>query len=147
MKIKLISFGFHYGIPENLDATIDARIITNPYRNRKLRSLTGLHKDVQADVLSHKALSKRLFDQIDAAIKSAHEKKEENVTIGIGCSFGHHRSVALVEAYKDLYTRDSQFMKMQYEQRKPGQKVVFISHYLVASRKRQLVTRPLLPVL
>ena len=101
MKIKLISFGFHYGIPENLDAIFDARGIKNPHNNKKLRKLTGLDKAVQDDVFSSAGIGE-ILSQIAVAIARSRQKGKDEVTLGIGCSFGHHRSVALVEAYKDL---------------------------------------------
>ncbi len=106
-KLNLISFGKKYR--ETIDANyfIDARVFKNPFYVVELKEKTGLTKEIQEyilnDELSKKALVKILVD-LNEYLKNV---DLEEITIGIFCTGGMHRSVALTmflsNYYKDQY--------------------------------------------
>lgn len=96
MKIKLISFGFNWGIPKEVSFIVDCRGILNPSRIRGLNALRGTDSIVMDRVLAAPA-TKHVLRYIQNTIKIRDEEGHEGVTIGVACSQGHHRSVAIVE--------------------------------------------------
>jgi UPF0042 nucleotide-binding protein len=97
--IVLFSFGFKHGRPE-ADLVWDVRFLPNPYWVPELKARSGLEADVAAHVLVNdvareflKLLEPLLFFLCD---QHAAGKRPE-FRIGIGCTGGRHRSVAVVE--------------------------------------------------
>jgi len=97
--IVLFSFGFKHGRPE-ADLVWDVRFLPNPYWVPELNAGSGLEADVAAHVLVNdvareflKLLEPLLFFSCD---QHAAGKRPE-LRIGIGCTGGRHRSVAVVE--------------------------------------------------
>lgn len=101
MVTNVLSFGFKHGIPQDVDMLFDVRFLPNPHWEPELRPLTGLDEPVRDYVLS-KPLAKefldRLFALLDLVVPAFHEEGKRYLTIGIGCTGGNHRSVALAEA-------------------------------------------------
>lgn len=100
MTIVIESFGFKYGIPVDCDIVQDVRFIPNPYYDPKLRVLTGLDEAVMENVFYHK-VTQEFVERFSGLLKLtlphyAHEGKVR-LTIGIGCTGGRHRSVAIAE--------------------------------------------------
>jgi UPF0042 nucleotide-binding protein len=94
MQIYLESFGYNLsGEPEPglCQLTLDARHIQNPYRKFGRRS--GLDPEVRDYVIENSPSARELVKDV---IHKAHVEHETD--IAVGCSFGHHRSVAVVEA-------------------------------------------------
>jgi len=91
--INLVSFGFRYGTP-------DMRFLPNPYFEPKLEAHSGLDAMVSEYVLESergRAFAARLRDFIGYLLPMYDEEGKAYVTIGIGCTGGRHRSVAMVE--------------------------------------------------
>ncbi len=100
MTILIQSFGFKYGIPPDCDLVIDVRFIPNPYYIEDLRPLSGLDEPVRQFVLkfdeSHRFMD--LQEQtIEFALPFYIREGKVRLTIGVGCTGGRHRSVALAE--------------------------------------------------
>jgi UPF0042 nucleotide-binding protein len=85
----LISFGIRYGIPQGLDALVSCKTIRNPHRDVNLRMLRGTDALVQNKVLAHQ--------YAEAIIARILKHVQQKQTIGVYCTAGHHRSVAIVE--------------------------------------------------
>jgi len=97
MKIRIISFGFSFGIPPEASVVFDARLIRDPHREHNLRELRGTDAAVSNRVLQH-PMTPALIAQIEAAVAyRANVEGKQQFTFGIGCSRGHHRSVAIAE--------------------------------------------------
>jgi UPF0042 nucleotide-binding protein len=103
LVVTILSFGFKHGIPVDADLLFDVRFLPNPHFVPALRPLTGRDRQVRRyldrseateDFLKHTInLLKFLLPQYVAEGKSY-------LTIGIGCTGGRHRSVAVAEALR-----------------------------------------------
>ena len=100
MTILIQSFGFKYGIPVDCDNVIDVRFIPNPYYVSDLKPLSGLDAQVRDHVLSFEEtrvfmdMQEKIFEY---AIPFYIREGKVRLTIGVGCTGGRHRSVALAE--------------------------------------------------
>jgi len=104
MQISVVSFGYKYGIPENLDIIMDVRFLPNPFYDEELKNLDGKNKKVIDFVLSREETKKflRLFEKmIDFLIPNYITEGKSYLGIGIGCTGGRHRSVVIAEKIYD----------------------------------------------
>lgn len=100
MTVVLISFGFKYSTPQNLDLLFDVRFLPNPNFVHKLKPLKGTDKSVSDYVLKRpesKAFMGKMKDLLDFLIPMYIKEGKSYLTIGIGCTGGNHRSPAIVE--------------------------------------------------
>ncbi|HEY9062134.1 MAG TPA: RNase adapter RapZ [Pseudobacteroides sp.] len=98
--ISIISFGFKYGMPMDCDLVFDVRFIPNPYYISSLKKLTGKHEDVKAYVLKSKETEvfiNKLSDMLEFLIPNYIKEGKSQLVIGIGCTGGKHRSVAIAD--------------------------------------------------
>jgi UPF0042 nucleotide-binding protein len=103
LVVTILSFGFKHGIPVDSDLLFDVRFLPNPHFVPGLRPHTGRDAEVRRyldraeathDFLRHTLnLLKFLVPQYVAEGKAY-------LTVGIGCTGGRHRSVAVAEALK-----------------------------------------------
>lgn len=101
LVVTLLSFGFKYGLPSDLDLCFDARFLPNPYFVDSLRAHTGLNDAVRDHVFASADAVAYLDKIVDVAAFLAPRFATEGksyATVAIGCTGGKHRSVALVEA-------------------------------------------------
>ncbi len=103
--IQLISFGFKYGLPPEADSVFDVRFIPNPFFVDDLKDTTGLDKKTYNFVLNQEQTKKfleitRLF--LEAMLPLYTKEGKSYITIAFGCTGGKHRSVAIVEYFKDF---------------------------------------------
>lgn len=100
LQITVLSFGFKYGLPLECDLVFDLRFLPNPYFIDELRPQTGLDAPVREYVLSFAQTSRfiALFQEMaDFMLPMYQLEGKSYLTIGIGCTGGRHRSVALTE--------------------------------------------------
>jgi UPF0042 nucleotide-binding protein len=98
MRIDIISFGFKYGIPKELDLLIDVRFLPNPYFVNNLKEKTGEDENVRNFVLNNtraEKFLKKYTDLLDYLIPLYKREGKAYLTIGVGCTGGRHRSVAI----------------------------------------------------
>lgn len=96
ITIACMSFGFKYGILTEADLVFDVRCLPNPYYVDELRAKTGLDESVRNYVMNSeesKELYKRIIDYVDYALPLYEKEGKSQITIGMGCTGGHHRSV------------------------------------------------------
>ncbi|MGZ3519847.1 MAG: RNase adapter RapZ [Vulcanimicrobiaceae bacterium] len=96
LTVTIVAFGFKYGIPLDLDMLFDVRFLQNPNYVDVLRPLTGADASVAAYIETDPALAPfldRLFDMMDFLLPRFVTEGKSQVTIGIGCTGGRHRSV------------------------------------------------------
>lgn len=103
LTITLMSFGFRFGLPREADMVLDVRFLKNPYWEPALKNLTGLDSAVgeyiatDPDFAAFTANAKNLISPL--LPRYAAEGKSY-LTIAIGCTGGHHRSIYTVEILK-----------------------------------------------
>lgn len=99
-SITLKSFGFKYGTLVDAHMLFDVRFLPNPYFVPALRNLTGRDEPVAEFVLD-RDLSREFLDRLLAFLEFLlpwyAEEGRAYLTLGIGCTGGKHRSVAIVE--------------------------------------------------
>ncbi|MDG2336002.1 MAG: RNase adapter RapZ [Myxococcota bacterium] len=101
--ISLVSFGFRYGTPPSVELLFDMRFLPNPYFDADLRARSGLDGAVSDYVLESergKEFLGRLKEFIAYMLPLYDKEGKAYVTVGIGCTGGRHRSVAMTEALK-----------------------------------------------
>ena len=96
--VNIMSFGFKNGIPVSSDMIFDTRFIPNPYYVQSLRKLTGNNRKVSHFVLKQE-VSQLFLDNtvkmVESLIPYYMKEGKYSLNIGIGCTGGHHRSVAI----------------------------------------------------
>jgi UPF0042 nucleotide-binding protein len=100
LLVRLISFGFKYGPPSEADTLFDVRFIDNPFFKEELRPQTGLDEPVRRYVLDQEATGefvRRVEDLLLYLLPRYAQEGKSYLTLGIGCTGGQHRSVAITE--------------------------------------------------
>ncbi len=100
INVNIISFGFKYGIPIDADLIFDVRFLPNPHYIDQLRPKTGLEQDVYDYVMKWpetQSFLTKLLDLLQFLIPQYIKEGKSQVVIGIGCTGGKHRSVAIAE--------------------------------------------------
>jgi UPF0042 nucleotide-binding protein len=101
MRTSVVSFGYKYGLPLDVDVVFDCRFLPNPFWIEELRPFSGLDGPVRDYVLSQPE-TKDFLDKVDGlltGILPAFVREGKSyLTIALGCTGGRHRSVALAEA-------------------------------------------------
>ncbi|MCL4495748.1 MAG: RNase adapter RapZ [Firmicutes bacterium] len=104
-QVRLVSFGFKHGLPKDADLVFDVRYLPNPYYIEELRGKTGNDPEVEQYVMrfpqSNETLE-RLNNLLEFLIPQFQQEGKPQVTIGIGCTGGQHRSVVFANLLKEL---------------------------------------------
>lgn len=98
--IKVMSFGFKYGVSTEADLVFDVRCLPNPYYIKELRNHTGLEKCVQDYVMSFEEsndLFAKLTDLLDFLVPLYIKEGKSQLVIAFGCTGGKHRSITFAE--------------------------------------------------
>lgn len=99
MEVRVSSFGFKHGVPMEADLVFDARFLPNPYYVAELRPLTGLDNRVRDYVFNGgQEFLTRLWDLVGWLLPRYEEEGKTSLVIAVGCTGGHHRSVAIAHA-------------------------------------------------
>lgn len=101
LAIRIMSFGFKYGAPTEADLLFDVRFLPNPYFIPELRQHSGSHPSV-AQFLLEQSDTTAFLDHLEPLLLFLLPRYQAEgkayLTIGIGCTGGRHRSVAIAEA-------------------------------------------------
>lgn len=100
ISVNVISFGFKYGIPIDADLIFDVRFLPNPHYVEHLRPNTGLDPEVYEYVMKWSDTQEfltKLIDLLQFLIPQYAKEGKSQVVVGIGCTGGKHRSVAIAE--------------------------------------------------
>jgi UPF0042 nucleotide-binding protein len=100
MTVSLISFGFKHGTPLDVDTLLDVRFLPNPHYDPELRPLTGHDDPVREAVLGSEDCQEFLVktgELFSFLIPRYAAEGKTYFTIGVGCTGGRHRSVAIAE--------------------------------------------------
>ena len=100
-QITIESFGFKHGAPRDADMLFDVRFLPNPYWVPQLRAGRGTNKAVADYVLSQpesQGFLDNVTNLIELVLPGYRREGKGFMTIAVGCTGGHHRSVAMSEA-------------------------------------------------
>jgi len=100
MRVSIRSFGFKHGTPRDADLVFDVRFLPNPHWVPELRDLRGTHQPVSDYVLGSdggKEFVDRVDELLEFLIPRFQSEGKSYLSIGVGCTGGHHRSVAIAE--------------------------------------------------
>ncbi len=111
MRITMMSFGFKYGIPLDVDMVFDVRFLPNPHWDDALRPLNGRDEAVAHFVLAQPEAQDFLtqVENLLATLIPGFEREGKTyLTIAVGCTGGQHRSVAITEALSSAVRESGQ---------------------------------------
>ena len=114
LTVAIFSFGFKHGVPVDANMLFDVRFLPNPYWQESLRPKSGLEQDVSAYVVDSdagKEFLNLLVPLLQTVARGMAQNRKE-LRIGVGCTGGRHRSVAVVEALTERLSADS-FIQVQ----------------------------------
>ena len=100
LTLSVLSFGFKHGTPLDVDTLLDVRFLPNPHYDPDLRPLTGHDAPVRDAVLGSEdceTFLEKACDLISFLIPRYDAEGKTYFTLGVGCTGGRHRSVAIVE--------------------------------------------------
>ncbi|TFB55557.1 RNase adapter RapZ [Cryobacterium tagatosivorans] len=105
LQVTILSFGFKYGVPTDVDMIADARFLPNPFWIPELRAFTGQDPQVSDFVLSQPG-ARDFIAHYSAALEPVfagyQRENKRHATIAIGCTGGKHRSVAMAKELASL---------------------------------------------
>jgi len=105
ITISVISFGFRRGILLDADLVFDVRFLPNPFYIDDLKDFSGEHIDVKNYIFSFsetKDFLDRLVDLLEFLVPYYTREGKFQLVVGIGCTGGRHRSVAIANALFEL---------------------------------------------
>ncbi len=107
MSLQFKSFGFKYGVPVDAEYIFDVRCLPNPYWDQSLRGFSGLDQPV-IDFLDSQEMVQKMLNDISHFLSNWIPEFMRNnrsyLTIAIGCTGGHHRSVYLAERLTEIFS-------------------------------------------
>jgi UPF0042 nucleotide-binding protein len=112
LVFAIVSFGYKYGIPIDADLLFDVRFLPNPHYDLRLQPLTGLDDKVRDYVLASAGCEEyfsRLLPLLDFLFPRYAAEGKAHLTIGIGCTGGRHRSVAIAQWLGEHYQKQGYF--------------------------------------
>lgn len=122
---ELVSFGYKHGLPLDADLVLDVRFLPNPHYVPELAGHTGREAAVQDWLFAHEEAERYLGileGFLDATFHAAAQGGREEMIVGVGCTGGVHRSVAIAE-------------RLQAALSKPGRKIVVRHRDLTRERR------------
>ena len=99
-RLRIVSFGYKFGLPDEADIVLDVRCLTNPFWVAELRSSSGLEAVVEDYVLSFEEsrnFIKATLDWLNTVVPQYFLNGRETLTVAVGCTGGRHRSVVVGE--------------------------------------------------
>ena len=100
IQITLISFGYKYGLPTDVDIVFDVRFLPNPFYIDKLKNLPGTNKEIEKYVVEFPVTQHFMevyFNLLNYLISFYLKEGKTYLSIAFGCTGGRHRSVVLID--------------------------------------------------
>lgn len=107
LTISLITFGYKFGVPYDIDLLFDVRFLRNPYFVPDLKPLTGEDPRVRSYVLDDpdaKGFLDRLEQLFTFLIPLFERERRSYLNVGIGCTGGRHRSVVVAKRLQESFS-------------------------------------------
>ena len=125
MDIMFESFGFKNGIPTEADYVFDVRCLPNPYWDQELRPFNGTQPPI-IHYLEAQPLVMELFWQLKVFLHTWIPRFEKDnrsyLTVAIGCTGGHHRSVYMAEKLTKHFKKEHPNTKVRHRDLKANPK-------------------------
>ena len=106
LTISLVTFGFKFGVPYDIDLLFDVRFLQNPFFVPDLKPLTGEDPKVRSYVLTDPdavAFVGQLEGLFKFLVPLFERERRSYVNVGIGCTGGRHRSVAIAGRLQESF--------------------------------------------
>ncbi|MCU9593211.1 RNase adapter RapZ [Caldibacillus thermolactis] len=116
--VNIVSFGFKHGIPIDTDLVFDVRFLPNPFYIESMRKQTGLDEEVYDYVMKWTETAKfldKLTDLLQYMLPLYKREGKSQLVIGIGCTGGQHRSVAIAE-YLGKKLADDYYVRVSHRE-------------------------------
>ena len=127
MTVVLLSFGYSFGIPFEVDLLLDVRFLPNPYFVGELKRFKGDHPKVAEYVLQWeetKEFLRHVQEFIRFLLPLYERERKTHLTIAVGCTGGRHRSIVIVnrlaEMLQDELTERGVFLFVQHRDAEKG---------------------------
>ena len=107
-SVMFMSFGYKKSVPQDIETVFDVRLLPNPYWVPSLKNLNGLDQEVKDYVLKApetKEYLKHVTDYLDYYLEELKKSGKGHANIGIACSGGQHRSVAVAQYLFEFYSK------------------------------------------
>jgi len=117
LAIFVISFSYGHGLPREADLVFDVRFLANPYHDPDLSPLTGRDQAVGAYIAADSGFApffQGLTDMLAALLPRFVREGKSYLTIAIGCTGGHHRSVFVAEKLARWLTEEGQSVSLRH---------------------------------
>lgn len=111
LQLSIISFGFKYGLPIDVDLVMDVRFLPNPFYLPELKPLSGLDDPVRDYVLERetsRSFLAKYTELLRELIPQYQREGKRDLALAVGCTGGRHRSVAVAEELGRRLGEDSQ---------------------------------------
>lgn len=108
MAVRIQSFGFKYGTPEDADLVFDVRFLPNPYYIAELKPKSGLTPEVRDFIFKYQQtldFMAKLEDLLAFMLPHYYEEGKTSLVIAVGCTGGRHRSVAVAKEIGDYVAK------------------------------------------
>jgi UPF0042 nucleotide-binding protein len=119
LSLLFQSFGYKRGIPADSDFVFDARCLPNPYWIPELRPLTGRDQPV-IDFFATNSQVKQMVDQIEQYLSRWIPQFEADnrsyLTVAVGCTGGHHRSVYVCEKLCESFQKQRDHVQVRHRE-------------------------------
>ncbi|HLY57166.1 MAG TPA: RNase adapter RapZ [Stellaceae bacterium] len=100
LSLAVTSFSYREGLPREADLVFDVRFLANPFYEPALRDLTGRDREV-ADFVAADPGWPAFFEGLTGLLRTllpSYEREGKSyLTVALGCTGGHHRSVYAAE--------------------------------------------------
>jgi UPF0042 nucleotide-binding protein len=127
MTVVLLSFGYSFGIPFEVDLLMDVRFLPNPYFVEELKRFQGDHPKVAEYVLQWeetREFLRHVQEFIRFLLPLYERERKTHLTIAVGCTGGRHRSIVIVnrlaEMLQDELTKSGVFLSVQHRDAEKG---------------------------
>lgn len=101
--VYVTSFGYRHGVPADSDLVFDVRFLPNPNYIPRFKNLTGRHPSVARYIRSFPQTVEfidRISELLIYLMPHYIREGKSYLTIGFGCTGGHHRSVMIADAIR-----------------------------------------------
>jgi len=108
LSVNILSFGYRYGVPADVDMVFDVRFLANPNYVPRLKQNTGNHKKVVEYVMrppASRQFVEKLRDMLEFLLPQFKKEGKSYLTVASGCTGGRHRSVVMANFFGNYFEK------------------------------------------